>query len=152
MDDENMEHLVLVAIGILLLVFIGSLVALILICYQRRNVLNRNIFGLDKDNNYLIIGNGPTGERWKNVLNTNTNNNMELDNVRLHPNIDQILSDTKWAEDANGLIPHCLSILKGCHHLTERLVASTMSALPRFTEAEQGIKLVEITRIATTIR
>lgn len=139
-----MEHLVLVAIGVLLLVFIGSLVALIIICYQRRSYL-------DKDNNYLIIGNGPNaGERWKNVL--NTNNNMELDNVRLHPNIDQILSDTKWAEDANGLIPHCLSILKGCHHLTERLVASTMSALPRFTEAEQGIKLAEITRIATTIR
>ena len=81
----------------------------------------------------------------------NNNSNMELDDVRLHPNIDQILSDTQWVDDATGLIPHCLAVLKGCHHLTERLVAATMSAMPRFTEQEQRLKLAEIGRIAPTI-
>ncbi|OTF73084.1 hypothetical protein BLA29_010043 [Euroglyphus maynei] len=77
--------------------------------------------------------------------------NMELDDVRLHPNIDQILSNTQWVDDATGLIPHCLALLKGCHHLTERLVAATMSAMPRFTETEQRMKLYEIGRVAPTI-
>nr|XP_027200512.1 transmembrane protein 98-like [Dermatophagoides pteronyssinus] len=80
-----------------------------------------------------------------------TTTNMELDDVRLHPNIDQILSNTQWVDDATGLIPHCLALLKGCHHLTERLVSSTMSAMPRFTENEQRMKLFEIGRIAPTI-
>ncbi|GFX95720.1 transmembrane protein 98 [Trichonephila clavipes] len=30
-----------------------------------------------------------------------------------------------------GLIPHCLAILKKCHHLTERLVAMMMTRVPQ---------------------
>uniref|UniRef100_T1JH95 Calpain catalytic domain-containing protein n=1 Tax=Strigamia maritima TaxID=126957 RepID=T1JH95_STRMM len=56
---------------------------------------------------------------------------VELDDVRLHPNIERILDDDRWIDDATGLIPHCLAILKMCHQLTERLVAMTMSSVPQ---------------------
>lgn len=168
MDQENMETIVLAAIFILMVVFIGSLFALIIICLQRRNYLTKkDFFGKhfshisdnQPDNAYLIVANNSNnnkngqlskGKRSQDCF-TENHNNMELDDVRLHPNIDQILSDTQWVDDATGLIPHCLAVLKGCHHLTERLVAATMSAMPRFTEQDQRLKLAEIGRIAPTI-
>lgn len=61
-----------------------------------------------------------SGEAWS---------ELELDDVRLAPQIDKILNDTQWVDDANGLIPHCIAILKLCHQMTERLVATTMSPI-----------------------
>lgn len=157
MNDENVEGIVVMAIVILLIVFIGSLAALIIICFQRRNYMKKNFFRKhftnhsQPDNAYLIAqqANGTVKKNGRHL--SNLNNNMELDDVRLHPNIDQILSDTEWVDDATGLIPYCLAVLKGCHHLTERLVAATMSAMPRFTETQQRMKLHEISQIAPTI-
>ncbi|CAG2163055.1 unnamed protein product [Oppiella nova] len=125
-----MESIVIVAIGVLCLVFVGSLVALIVICHHRRR-----------------------SNRWSQRIRWGHNaiNNMELDDVRLHPDIDKILADTQWVDDATGLIPHCLAILKSCHHLTERLVAATMSAMTRYQEEEQQHKLWEIIRVAQRI-
>lgn len=164
MDDnvENIENLVIIAIIILLIVFIGSLVALIVICYQRKNYLKTNdffrkhftgnSFGKHSDNTFLITGNSGYGGNNNGMFKNIPSSNMELDDVRLQLNtIDQILSDTRWVDDATGLVPHCLALLKGCHHLTERLVAATMSAMPRFTENEQRKKLIEIGRVAPTI-
>lgn len=167
MDSEKtMESIVLAAIIVLTVVFVGSLLALILICAQRRSYLAKKVDFLSKhfntiadsqpDNAYLIVTANGVNNNNNNFLdggkkNGVANENMELDDVRLHPNIDQILSDTQWVDDATGLIPHCLAVLKGCHHLTERLVAATMAALPRFSEADQRLRLAEIGRTAPTI-
>lgn len=51
---------------------------------------------------------------------------LELGEVQLNPNLEQILADEQWIDDATGLIPHCLSILKTCRFLTERLTALAM--------------------------
>lgn len=167
-----METIILGAIIILMVVFIGSLLALVLICAQRRLYLSKKASFFSKhfnaiadsqpDNAYLIVTANPNHPH--NLNNNNNNNphhnnnnnskgneNLELDDVRLHPNIDQILSDTQWVDDATGLIPHCLAVLKGAHHLTERLVAATMATMPRFSEADQQLRLSEIGRIARTI-
>lgn len=40
--------------------------------------------------------------------------------------MDHILSDEQWVDDASGLIPHCLTILRTCHTLTERLASLAM--------------------------
>lgn len=53
---------------------------------------------------------------------------MELGEVQMYPNLEQILADEQWIDDATGLIPHCLSILKTCRALTERLTGLAMSA------------------------
>lgn len=54
---------------------------------------------------------------------------VELGEVRLNPNLEQILADEQWIDDATGLVPHCLSVLKTCRFLTERLTALTMGTL-----------------------
>ena len=52
---------------------------------------------------------------------------VELGEVCLHPDIEKILSDKQWINDAIGLMPHCLAILKLCHLLTNRIIALTMA-------------------------
>lgn len=54
---------------------------------------------------------------------------LELGEVRLNPNLEQILADEQWIDDATGLVPHCLAVLKTCRYLTERLTALAMGAM-----------------------
>lgn len=145
MDDDQflsgktmgMETVVVVAIAVLTLVFVGSLVALLAICYHRylkRRSLFKHLTNSIPDVNLI---NGVNG--------------VELDDVQIHPEIDKILADARWVDDATGLIPHCLAILKSCHHFTERLVGATMSLLPRYEEADQQKKLWDIIKVAQRI-
>ena len=133
----GMETVVVVAIATLALVFIGSLLALLAICYHRylkRRTLFKHLTDSVPDVNLI---NGVHG--------------VELDEVQIHPEIDKILADARWVDDATGLIPHCLAILKSCHHFTERLVGATMSLLPRYEEGDQQKKLWDIIRVAQRI-
>lgn len=126
----------IVAIGTLSVVFAGSLTALIVIC---RRYYKKDMFK-DQDS-----------RPEANLITPGGLNHMELDDVQIHPEIDKILTDSQWIEDATGLIPHCLAILKSCHHLTERLVGATMSLLPHYDEGDQQKKLWEIIRVAQRI-
>jgi len=140
----NMETVVVVAIVVLAVVFVISLSTLIALCLHRfyRNRSGGLFFKHLNDSRpdvNLIKGQGQGGHT------------MELDDVAIHPEIDKILSNHQWVDDATGLIPHCLSILKSCHHLTERLVGATMSLLPRYEEEDQQKKLWEIIRVAQKI-
>lgn len=40
------------------------------------------------------------------------------------------MTDEQWIDDATGLIPHCLAILKTCRYLTERLTTLAMNSTP----------------------
>lgn len=51
---------------------------------------------------------------------------VALTDIGLSNALDQILNDDHWVDDATGLIPHCLSILRNCHTLTERLANLAM--------------------------
>ena len=138
--EMPMETVVVVAIAVLSVVFIGSLAALLAICYHR--YARRDFFANINDKlDANLIGN----------QHQQMANHMELDDVQIHPEIDRILADSQWAHDATGLIPHCLAILKSSHQLTERLVGATMSLLPHYGEEEQQKKLWEIIRVAQRI-
>ncbi|KAK8385547.1 hypothetical protein O3P69_016375 [Scylla paramamosain] len=114
---EMVETLVAVALGVLAAVFLGSLAALALVCFRRAlNAKHRLFYNQDIRPEVLLSG----GEVWS---------ELELDDVHLAPQIDKILNDAQWVDDATGLIPHCLAILKLCHQLAERLVATTMSPI-----------------------
>jgi hypothetical protein len=66
---------------------------------------------------------------------------LELGEVRLHPDIEQILTDEQWIGDATGLVPHCLAVLKTCHMLTEQLAALAMGPL---NHSKTGYEIVEV--------
>ncbi|KAG7165150.1 transmembrane protein 98-like [Homarus americanus] len=127
---EVVEILVAVAIGVLAAVFLGSLAALALVCYRRALHAKHHLF-YSQDIRPEVLMN--SGELWS---------ELELDDVRLAPQIDKILNDTQWVDDATGLIPHCLAILKLCHQMTERLVATTMTPIQK----ERLHDIIEVTR------
>lgn len=131
-----METVVGVAIAVLAVVFVGSLVALILVCRHRycmhTDLISRHTADFRPDVQ-LISG-------------CDDHADVELDDVRLHPDIEKILDDDQWIDDATGLIPHCLAILKTCHQLTERLVAMTMGSVPHTNQ-----RLCEIIDVAKRI-
>lgn len=131
-----MEAVVLVAIGVLTVIFVGSLLALILVC--------RHKYCRPLD---LISHQFKDARPEINLISNEDNADLELDDVRLHPNIEKILADEQWVDDATGLIPHCLAILKKCHHLTERLVAMMMTYVSQHSNQD----LSEIIEVAKKI-
>ena len=46
------------------------------------------------------------------------------------PDLDKLLESHrwKWVDDALGLVPHCLSILKGCRLMSEHIVLAAMAS------------------------
>ncbi|XP_076048689.1 transmembrane protein 98-like [Oratosquilla oratoria] len=128
---EVVEPIVAVALGVLAAVFLASLVALVLVCYRRAVNNNPSLFSNLETRPEVRLING--GDVWSEV---------ELDDVKLAPQIDKILKDTQWVDDATGLIPHCLAILKLCHQLTEHLVTTTMSPMQKDRLSE----IVDVTR------
>ncbi|XP_022079772.1 transmembrane protein 98-like [Acanthaster planci] len=119
-----MEIIVAVAIGILCFLFVASLGVLVVICRHRYcRILDLTL--KEKVNH---------GSRTSTVTLVshaelpNEDFEVELNDVCWHnAHLEELLDDdAKWVDDASGLIPHCIGILKTCHHLTEKLVAMTM--------------------------
>ncbi|CAI9596424.1 unnamed protein product [Staurois parvus] len=115
-----METVVIVAIGVLATIFLASFVALIVVCRQRycrtKNLLTH-------------YNNKPTVDLIGAMETQSEPSDLELDDVVItNPQIEAILEDEDWIEDASGLVSHCISILKICHTLTEKLVAMTMGS------------------------
>nr|CAD7427584.1 unnamed protein product [Timema monikensis] len=127
---EAMDTVVAVAIGILAAVFVGALAVLVVLCRRHKGSLD--VFGWTasgiKPDVHLIPTERP---------------DLELGDVRLHPDIEQILEDEQWIGDATGLVPHCLAVLKSCHYLTERLAALAMGPL---TNGKAGQEIVQVAR------
>ncbi|XP_067127443.1 transmembrane protein 98-like [Centruroides vittatus] len=119
-----METVVVAAVVVLSLVFLGSLLSVVLLC-------RRKYRGSWPDA-------GVDDQLVKDVT------EVELDDVQSRFDIDSILADDRWIDDATGLIPHCLAILKKCRRLTENLVAMT-------SVSKSGKQLDEIVEVAKRI-
>lgn len=133
-----METVVAVAIGILASIFVASLVGLVFVCRQkcrRQDHITQQMKDTRPD--VQLIEEDieiPRGE-------------LELDEVTItNPKLDEILSNEQWVDDVTGLVPHCISILKICHHLTERLVGITMGNSDKIRTQEMLTDLVTIAK------
>lgn len=119
-SSEEMETVVIVAIGVLATIFLASFVALIVVCRQRYCRAKDLLHPFDTKPTVDLIG----------AMETQSEpSELELDDVVItNPNIEDILENEDWIEDASGLVSHCIEILKICHTLTEKLVAMTMGS------------------------
>lgn len=69
----------------------------------------------------------------------------ELELGEVNFNFNNILTDGQWIDDATGLIPHCLAILKTCGYLTEQLTTLATNSTPmsgnfsQIVESAKGI-------------
>ncbi|XP_037544663.1 transmembrane protein 98 [Nematolebias whitei] len=138
-----METVVIVAIGVLATIFLASFVALVVVCRHRycrphdllhhfdSKSVNRNGFFFRLriwtfKSDFTLK---PTVDLIGAMETQSEPSELELDDVVItNPHIEAILENEDWIEDASGLVSHCISILKICHTLTEKLVAMTMGS------------------------
>ncbi|KRZ66754.1 Transmembrane protein 98 [Trichinella papuae] len=113
-----MELVVAFAIAVLTIIFVGSVVALSLICRHRfyaKQLDQKPILKYSKDEN----SDGKMATQF---------GEFELDDVlQLSPNIEKILKEKTWMYDTSGLVEHCLSILRTCHWMTDKLSGLSFS-------------------------
>ncbi|OUC47214.1 putative L-seryl-tRNA(Sec) kinase [Trichinella nativa] len=113
-----MELVVAFAIAVLTIIFVGSVVALGLICRHRfyaKQLDEKPILKYSKDEN----SDGKMAAHF---------GEFELDDVlQLSPNIEKILKEKTWMYDTSGLVEHCLSILRTCHWMTDKLSGLSFS-------------------------
>ncbi|XP_018010965.1 transmembrane protein 98 [Hyalella azteca] len=143
---EPMDKLGAVALGVLLVAFVGATVAVVFICCRRQGLrrasTSHQIFNhAFRKPQVMLIDDSVTP-----IAESERYSNLELEDVKLAPQIKRILNDVQWVDDATGIVPHCLAILKLCHYLTERLVASavdplTQPQISRIIEASRRVSL-----------
>ncbi|KAK7110517.1 transmembrane protein 98-like [Littorina saxatilis] len=134
-----MDLVVAIAIGVLGTVFLGALVALVFVCRHRCRSSDL-ISQQHKDNRPDVQLIGSAEGIYQPA------SDVELDDVQFNPRLEEVLNNEQWVDDATGLIPHCLSILKTCHHLTEKLVGMTMGNAQNIRTQETQTDLVTIAR------
>ncbi|XP_068433979.1 transmembrane protein 98 isoform X1 [Clinocottus analis] len=119
-----METVVIVAIGVLATIFLASFFALVVVCRHRYCHPHDLLHPFDSKS-----VNQPTVDLIGAMETQSEQSELELDDVVItNPHIEAILENEDWIEDASGLVSHCISILKICHTLTEKLVAMTMGS------------------------
>ncbi|KAJ7992270.1 hypothetical protein DPEC_G00276780 [Dallia pectoralis] len=142
--DVTMETVVIVAIGVLATIFLASFVALVVVCRHRYCHPHHLLQHLHSKPNGLtcwfeaislwieqsdFTALRPNIDLIGAMETQSEPSELELDDVVItNPHIEAILENEDWIEDASGLVSHCISILKICHTLTEKLVAMTMGS------------------------
>lgn len=134
-----MDLVVAIAIGVLATVFLGALLALLFVCRHRCRSSDL-ITQQHKDSQPDVHLIGAADGSHQSV------SDVEMDDVQFNPRLEEILNNEQWIDDATGLIPHCLSILKTCHHLTEKLVGMTMGNAQNIRTQETQTDLVTIAK------
>lgn len=71
--------------------------------------------------------------------------NIDPEDLVIHPDLDKVLEAHrwKWVDDALGIVPHCLQILKGCHLMSERLVTTAMAS----TDQQKFVELAMVSNM-----
>lgn len=69
-------------------------------------------------------------------------NGIDPEDLMIHPDLDKVLESHrwKWVDDALGLVPICLQLLKGCHMISERLVTTAMAS----TDQQKFVELAMV--------
>lgn len=60
--------------------------------------------------------------------------------------MEQILNDEHWMQDASGLLPICLKVLRTCHNLTERLCNLAMMGHNKSSKFVSPNKLIDFAK------
>ncbi|XP_023867360.1 transmembrane protein 98-like isoform X2 [Salvelinus namaycush] len=122
-----METVVIVAIGVLATIFLASFIALVVVCRHRYCHPHHLLHHFNSKTS--LLPHRPNVDLIGAMETQSEPSELELDDVVItNPHIEAILENEDWIEDASGLVSHCISILKICHTLTEKLVAMTMGS------------------------
>ncbi|KAI0211653.1 Transmembrane protein 98 [Lamellibrachia satsuma] len=134
----GMETVVVVAISILASIFIVSLLGLIVVCRHRYCKPISLFTHKEPTVDATLVDN------MEGLVDDSTG--VELHDVGINMNLDEILQNEAWVNDATGLAPRCLDILKLCHMLTNKLVGMTMGSATELQSPETLTDLVAIAK------
>lgn len=140
MVDSTMDVGMVVSISILAAVFFGALIALVVLLKKRyckpMDLISAQYLDTASEADLVghMEGQMPDGS------------GLELDEVCLNENLDRLLKNEQWTNDAIGLVPHCLAILKTAHLLTEKLVSVTLNDARQLQFPETLTDLVSVAR------
>ncbi|BFY98925.1 hypothetical protein BsWGS_01965 [Bradybaena similaris] len=138
-----MELVVAVAIGVLSVVFVAALITLIMILKykcRKEDHLTAEHNKESRQDAQLIVDS-------PDMIGSQTSMDVELGDVQLiDPRLEELLNNEQWVDDATGLVPHCVSILKTCHQLTEKLVGMTMGNAPNIRTQETLTEIVSVAK------
>ncbi|XP_055390464.1 transmembrane protein 98-like [Condylostylus longicornis] len=132
MENQAMDLTIAAAIGALAAIFFGALIALVLVCKNSRK--KQNWERLDYNSTNLK----------KNKKRKEPELALALCDIGLGTALEQIINNQQWVDDVSGLIPHCLSILRTCHSLTEMLAKLAMTKGPVLKDSAN--RLIEAAR------
>nr|CAH0106142.1 unnamed protein product [Daphnia galeata] len=148
-----MHAVVVVTGGILTSVFIAALLALLFIC-RYKLCLCCSLGSTSKRKEQSIHGQQDEFHVSRSDIHLISSLEMEdgdyiMDNIDpedliIHPDLDKVLETHrwKWVDDALGIVPHCLQMLKGCHLMSERLVTTAMVS----TDQQKFIELAMVAK------
>jgi len=138
---HSSQTAVAVAVGVLASVFIAALLALLMICRnkfcftlakpssKKQNIIDKESFDIRPDI-HLISS--------QELDDLDYLDGVDPEDFSIHPDLEKLVESHrwKWVDDALGVVPHCLSMLKGCHHMSERLTTTAMGTTDpkRFNE------------------
>lgn len=71
---------------------------------------------------------------------------LALSEIGLGNALEQILNDEHWMQDASGLLPICLEVLRTCHSLTERLCSLAMMGHNKSSKFVSPNKLIDFAK------
>ncbi|XP_060536377.1 transmembrane protein 98-like [Cylas formicarius] len=117
MPPEYAEMVAAIAFGVLSAIFVSAFIILIVICRKQRMIYKGT---------YLDTYQESTRPE-KQLIEPEV---PELELGAVNMNLESILLNDQWIDDATGLIPHCLTILKTCRYLTECLTTMAMNSTP----------------------
>ncbi|XP_071477561.1 transmembrane protein 98-like [Diadema antillarum] len=135
-----MDTVVIVAIAILGILFVASFIGLVVACRHRCRLLDINLKESMNQSGRLNLALVDDAEM------PHEDYEVELRDVCSNNNLDKILEDEAWVDDASGLMPHCIAILRTCHELTEKLVAMTMGNPHHLKSSESVSDIVVVAK------
>ncbi|XP_048580192.1 transmembrane protein 98 [Nematostella vectensis] len=112
------SEITLIAISLLIIIFMASFVALLVVC--RRKCGKLDLVNSQKD--HLL------GKKTVELVGAKRNAKQERRCDEDLMNSYNLYLDPGWQEDAESMVSHCVALLKACHELTERLIRYTIDS------------------------
>lgn len=150
MMHTSQSAVVAVTGGILASVFIAALLALLFICRNRLcfgwSLKKKESMETEQPNSFHVSRSDVHLISSLEMEDGDYLSGIDPEDLMIHPDLDKVLESHrwKWVDDALGIVPICLQLLKGCHMISERLVTTAMAS----TDQQ---KFVELAMVAKSV-
>lgn len=155
MQQSSESAIISVASVVLASVFLAALLALLLICRncnfcclsipknkQNKDIQHEALVTARYDDNRTLSNHLYFTAMSILVISSHKLEScLDPEDLLIHPDLDKLLEEHrwKWIDDALGVVPLCLAMLKNCHLMSERLAQQAMASSDPLKFAELAV-------------